>query len=115
MEQISSWGKAMPSLHELATLSGIPGKMDMDGKRVAQMWLEGDVRRIVQYNECDAFPTYLVWLRMAYFGGFFTEEAYHEEQERVRVLITEKVQSPHYGHLIAYREEWDRLRACVRV
>jgi 3'-5' exonuclease len=91
-EVVSSRGKAMPSLHELATLSGIPGKMDMDGKRVAQMWLEGEIRRIVQYNECDALTTYLVWLRMAYFGGFFTAQAYHEEQERVRVLITEKAQ-----------------------
>ncbi|MGH9879642.1 MAG: hypothetical protein ACRD5H_18590 [Nitrososphaerales archaeon] len=70
---------------------------------------------IVQYNECDALTTYLVWLRMAYFGGFFTEEAYHEEQEHVRVLISEKAQSPQSEHLIAYQEEWDRLRACVRV
>jgi predicted PolB exonuclease-like 3'-5' exonuclease len=112
-EVVSSWGKAMPSLHELATLSGIPGKLDMDGKRVAELWLEGDVRRIVQYNECDALTTYLVWLRMAYFGGFFTAEAYHTEQDRVRALIAAKVQSPQYGHLIAYQEAWDRLRASV--
>ena len=114
-EVVSSWGKAMPSLHELATLSGIPGKMDIDGKRVGEMWLEGDLRGIVHYNECDALTTYLVWLRMAYFGGFFTEGTYHEEQEHVRVLIGEKAQSPQYEHLIAYQEEWDRLRACVRV
>jgi len=113
-EIVSSWGKAMPSLHELATLSGIPGKMDIDGKRVAEMWLEGAIKGIVQYNECDALTTYLVWLRTAYFGGFFTAEAYREEQEHVRALITEKAQSPHYAHLIAYREEWDRLRAIGR-
>jgi predicted PolB exonuclease-like 3'-5' exonuclease len=110
-EVVSSWGKAMPSLHELATLSGIPGKMDIDGRRVAEMWLAGDLRKIVQYNECDALTTYLVWLRTAYFGGFFTAEAYHEEQEHVRALITQQAQHPQYGHLTAYREEWDRLRS----
>ena len=41
--------------------------------------------------------------------------AYHEEQKHVRALITEKAQSPQYGHLVAYQEEWERLRACVRV
>jgi len=112
---VSSWGKAMPSLHELATLSGIPGKMMdvdgqlMDGKHVAEMWLDGDVKGIVQYNVRDALTTYLVWLRIAHFGGFFMDEAYREEQERVRVLIAEKAQSPRYEHLLTYREEWDRL------
>jgi hypothetical protein len=82
---------------------------------MAERWLEGDVRRIVQYNECDALTTYLVWLRTAYFGGFFTAQGYHEEQHRVQALIAEKAQSPEYGHLLAYQEAWDRLRACVHV
>ena len=106
---MSGWGKATPSLHELATLSGIPGKLDIDGQRVAEIWLAGNLKRIVQYNECDALTTYLVWLRMAHFAGFFTPETYNEEQERVRALLAEKAQNPRYEHLIAYREEWDRL------
>jgi glucose-1-phosphatase len=63
----------------------------------------------VQYNVRDALTTYLVWLRIAHFGGFFMDEAYREEQARVRVLIAEKAQSPRYEHLLAYQEEWDRL------
>jgi len=106
---VSGWGKTTLSLHELATLCGIPGKMGVDGTHVAEMWLAGDVKGIVQYNVCDALTTYLVWLRIAHFGGFFTAAAYGDEQERVRALIAEKVQSPRYEHLLAYREEWDRL------
>jgi predicted PolB exonuclease-like 3'-5' exonuclease len=106
---VSSWGKATPSLHELATLSGIPGKLDIDGQRVAEIWLAGNLKRIVEYNACDALTTYLVWLRMAHFAGFFTPAAYGEEQERVRVLLAEKAQDARYEHLIAYRDEWDRL------
>lgn len=110
-EVVGGWGKATPSLHELARLSGIPGKMNMDGKQIAEMWLEGDIQGIVRYNEYDALTTYLVWLRIAHFGGFFSQEAYGEEQERVRALIADKSQSPRYDHLIAYQQEWDRLRA----
>jgi predicted PolB exonuclease-like 3'-5' exonuclease len=98
-------------LHELATLSGIPGKIEVDGKRIAELWLEGAFQRIVQYNECDALTTYLVWLRMAHFGGFFTKETYREEQERVRSLLSEKARSPAQEHLLAYQEAWDRLTA----
>ncbi|MBF0429457.1 MAG: hypothetical protein HQL94_11090, partial [Magnetococcales bacterium] len=35
------WGQGSPSLHELAVLSGIPGKMDVAGQEVPQMWLDG--------------------------------------------------------------------------
>ncbi|NQV31781.1 MAG: hypothetical protein HQ515_03760, partial [Phycisphaeraceae bacterium] len=30
---LGGWGKATPSLNEIATLSGIPGKMDVDGQQ----------------------------------------------------------------------------------
>lgn len=106
---VSGWGKTTPSLHELATLSGIPGKLDIDGQRVAEIWLAGDLKRIIEYNECDALTTYLVWLRMAHFAGFFTQAAYNEEQDRVRALLVEKAQNPRCEHLMTYREEWERL------
>ncbi len=108
---VGSWGKATPSLHELATLCGIPGKMGVNGQEVAEMWLAGDLRGIVAYNECDALTTYLVWLRMAHFGGFFSAEAYETEQERVRALIAERARRPESAHLHNYQAEWDRLRA----
>ncbi|MEO5377885.1 MAG: 3'-5' exonuclease [Magnetococcus sp. DMHC-6] len=63
------WGTGSPSLNEIATLSGIPGKMEMDGLAVAPLWLEGHLDKIVAYNEMDAITTYLLWLRIAYFGG----------------------------------------------
>jgi 3'-5' exonuclease len=109
-ELVSSFGKGTPSLHELAVLSGIPGKMDVAGDDVAAMWLAGDIGKIVAYNETDALSTYLLWLRVAHFAGFFTPEQYEEEQERARTLIAEKTAQPGYGHLAAYREAWDTLQ-----
>lgn len=111
MTAIGEWGKARPSLKEMAVLSGIPGKLGgFDGDSVAEAWLDGGIRRIAQYNQHDAVTTYLVWLRIAHFAGFFSDDQYREEQDLVRTLLAEKAQSPENGHLAAYLEEWDRLR-----
>jgi predicted PolB exonuclease-like 3'-5' exonuclease len=111
MDIVSGRGNTRLSLHELATLSGIPGKLDVEGQHIADLWLDGEFERIVQYNERDALTTYLVWLRMAHFGGFFSAEAYAAEQERVRALIAEKAQEPRHAHLIAYQQAWDHLQS----
>lgn len=105
---IGGWGKATPSLNEIATLSGIPGKMDVDGQQVANLWLEGKLDEILAYNEFDALTTYLVWLRTAYFGGHFTSEEYQKEQSLVRDLIAKETDSGKQ-HLEQYLSEWDRL------
>ena len=103
----------VPSLHELAVQSGIPGKMDVDGNQVAQLWLQGKLRKIVQYNEFDALTTYLVWLRLAHFAGHFSADGYAQEQELLRELIERESKEEGRGHLTQYLSEWDRLRDLV--
>jgi len=112
-EILGGWGKAVPSLHEIATLSGIPGKMDVDGNQVAALWLAGDLRQIVEYNEFDALTTYLVWLRLAHFAGHFTAEEYAAEQALVESLLEEQSAKPERAHLQKYLDEWQRLRAAT--
>jgi 3'-5' exonuclease len=111
-EIVGGWGKSVPSLHEIAVQSGIPGKLDVDGNDVAKLWLAGRLDEIVAYNEMDALTTYLVWLRLAHFAGHFTNAQYAEEQTRVRTLVDREI-SGGKTHLARYLEEWDRLRALV--
>ena len=106
---IGGWGKATPSLNEIATLSGIPGKMDVNGQQVALMWLDGKLAEILAYNEFDAITTYLVWLRTAHFGGHFSGEQYQAEQNLVREMIGEEI-GKGKQHLARYLCEWDRLK-----
>lgn len=105
------WGPGTPSLHELATLSGIPGKMDVAGNEVPQMWLEGRLEEIIAYNERDALTTYLVWLRMAHFAGLFTTMEYELEQKRTREMITNEAEKK--PHLLEYLIEWERLSTLI--
>lgn len=107
---LGGFGRVTPSLHELATLSGIPGKLDVDGDQVAELWLQGRTAEIAAYNECDALTTYLVWLRLAHFGGHFDARGYAAEQERVEALIDERIAAGDAPHLERFRSAWETLR-----
>ncbi len=112
MMNIVGGNRSTPSLNELARLSGIPGKMGVDGNEVAPMWLEGRIDDIVRYNEFDALTTYLLWLRFAHFGGFFDAQEYKREQTLIRDMVTAKASSGH-SHLGDYLKEWERLGRLV--
>ena len=108
---VGGWGKGVPSLHELAVQCGVPGKMGVDGNDVAELWLAGRLDEIVAYNELDALTTYLVWLRMAHFGGLFSTSSYEREQALVRDLILRAAADGRKPHLLRYLDEWQRLSA----
>ncbi len=108
MRILGGWGKSTPKLHEMASLSGIPGKMDVDGNAVAVLWMQSEHQRIIDYNECDAITTYLLWLRVAHLAGKFSTAQYEQEQERVRELLINEGKRGK-THLSRYLEEWNRL------
>ena len=92
-------------------LSGIPGKMGgFDGDQVAEAWLDGDIRKIAEYNQHDAVTTYLGLAAHRPFRRFLQRRAVPEEQDLVRAMLQEKAKSPRNGHLADYIREWDRLR-----
>jgi len=97
-----------PTLHQAATLSGIPGKIDVSGDSVAQMWLDDKLSEIVEYNEFDAFTTHLLWARIAHFSGLLSTDDYTREQAMVRSLLITEIESGR-THLQKFVTEWDRL------
>lgn len=111
MELVSGFGKnTSVSLNELAQLSGIPGKLDTTGDDVCGLWYAGKRQEIINYNCFDALTTYLVWLRMAFVSGKFTQEEYRLEQVRVRKLIEEHAQKPGETYLLTYLDAWRDLK-----
>jgi len=103
---VGGYGKAAPSLHELAAVLGIPGKMGTSGDDVSELWANGDIEHIVKYNQYDALTTYLVWLRTVFFAGQLTLEEYEGEQLALENLLIDSGEQ----HLAAYSEKWHRLR-----
>lgn len=100
----------MPSLNEMARLSGIPGKIEQTGAGVVESWLANRLDEILAYNDCDALTTHLLWARFAHFIGLLNERAYEMEQEAVRELIEESTKEEGKNqHLQIFLQEWDRL------
>ena len=101
-----SGGPMQPRLDEFAKLCGFPGKIDVKGDQVTDLWLARDFTKIVEYNQIDTLNTYLVWLRMVYFTGFLTEEAYFSELEQFREFLENEAQKAEKAFLRAFLERW---------
>jgi hypothetical protein len=96
-----------PRLNDLAVLCGYPGKIDMAGDQVVDLWLAGDITRIVEYNQTDTFNTYLVWLRTAFFSGKLTEEQYFSEQEQFREFLEREAAGEGREHIAKFLGMWE--------
>lgn len=90
-------------LDEIAVMLGFPGKMGMDGSKVWETYLQGDIHNIRCYCETDALNTYLIFLRFELLRRHLSEERYAEECQRVRaeLLASEK------PHLRAFSAAWE--------
>lgn len=111
MDLVSGFGKnTAVSLNELAQLCGIPGKLDTTGYDVCGLWYAGQRQEIINYNCFDALTTYLLWLRLAFVSGMFTQEEYRIEQLRVRKLIEGHAQRPEETYLLTYLDAWRDLK-----
>ncbi len=101
-----SGGKMAPKLDEFAKMCGFPGKIDVKGDQVTDLWLERDVTKIVEYNQIDTLNTYLVWLRMVYFTGHLTEEAYFTELEQFREFLEKETDKPEKVFVRQFLDAW---------
>ena len=101
-----SGGAMTPKLDELAKFCGYPGKIDVKGDQVTELWLERDITKIVEYNQIDTLNTYLVWLRIVYFAGKLTEEEYFNETESFREFLEAEATKPEKAFISAFLEKW---------
>jgi 3'-5' exonuclease len=104
-----SRGAMRPGLNELARLSGFPGKIDVNGDQVVDMWLDGRLQEIVEYNQIDTLNTYLLWLRVANFSCKVREDHYVEEQDDFREFLEMEAEKPAGGHIQKFLDAWDSI------
>lgn len=109
LAKLMSNGAMKPTLNALARLCGFPGKIDIDGKQVADLWLAGDLKAIVEYNQIDTLNTYLLWQRVVNFAGKLTEEEYVMEQDDFREFVETEAAKDENDHLQRFVTKWDQL------
>ena len=104
--KLFSSGQMKPKLDELAKLCGYPGKIDVKGDQVTDLWLERNLTKIVEYNQIDVLNTYLVWLRVVYFAGQLTEEQYMDEQDQFREFLEAETEKPEKAFINDFLAKW---------
>lgn len=104
--KLFSTGQMKPKLDDLARLCGFPGKIDVKGDQVTDLWLAGDLTKIVEYNQIDVLNTYLVWLRTVYFAGRIAEEDYIAEQDHFRAFLESEAEKAEKAFLTEFINKW---------
>lgn len=107
--KLFSGGKMTPRLNDIAKLCGFPGKIDVAGDHVWQLWIDRDVTKIVEYNRLDVLNTYLVWLRIVYFCGKLTEEEYASEQMDFREFLEKEAAKDGGAYIQKFLELWEPI------
>ena len=96
--------RSFAPLDEIASMLGFPGKMGMDGSKVWNAYLEGDIAGIRNYCETDVLNTYLVYLRYDLIRGQLTKEEYGAQCDRLREMLRTS-DKPHWREFL---EAWQQ-------
>ena len=88
----------------LAKLIGKPGKMDVSGDQVYQMYLDGKLQEVNDYCLCDTLDTYFVFLRTRVFTGDIGPDQEAELVANARDLLESK--TAEFPVLRRYLDTW---------
>jgi predicted PolB exonuclease-like 3'-5' exonuclease len=91
-------------LNLTANLLGKPGKMDIEGHMVQDLYNDGQLARINDYCRCDVLDTYFVFLRTRVLTGRMSIEREQEMVAQTKQWLQEKAEwVPAYQ---LYLEKW---------
>ena len=88
--------RAYAPMNDIALLLGLPGKLGMDGSKVAAAFGEGRIEEIRAYCETDVLNTYLIYLRFQRMRGLLSAEQLVQELALVHDFLT-AAQAPHWA------------------
>lgn len=94
--------RAFAPLSEVAMMLGFPGKLGMDGGKVWDSYLAGEIVSIRDYCETDVLNTYLIFLRYELMCGQRSTESYDMECRRLKELLREDGRP----HVLEFLRAW---------
>lgn len=106
LDVLSDYGAATRGmkLNELCAVFGFPGKLGIDGSKVADMYEAGQIKEIRDYCETDVLNTYLVYLRYQLLTGGITKPSYNAAVSQVVTYI--EAESKERAHLAEFMAAW---------
>ncbi len=91
LDVLSDYGaSARIRLNEVCSLLNLPGKLDVEGSQVAELYRAGKIKEIRDYCELDVANTYLVYLSYAHHNGTLNTKAYNKAVEDLHMFMSSK-------------------------
>ncbi|PSR32173.1 MAG: 3'-5' exonuclease [Sulfobacillus benefaciens] len=106
MDVLSGYGAApRMSLHEMACMMKMPGKLEVSGKDVADLYQGNQIQEIRDYCELDVLTTTLIFASYAYHRQWFNEDQKHAFDHSVNTFLT----NHHETHWKMFARRWLEL------
>ncbi|MDR2099721.1 MAG: 3'-5' exonuclease [Campylobacteraceae bacterium] len=100
LDHISDFGAVRGlKLDHLCTMAGLPGKYDVNGGQVMDLYLKNELEKIREYCESDTLNTYWLYLKYELLKGNITVEDY----KRSIFAMSEKMPS-HRGYKTVFAD-----------
>jgi predicted PolB exonuclease-like 3'-5' exonuclease len=98
---------AKVKLDDVSKILGLSGKpVGIDGSRVEEMVLAGQIEEVARYCESDVLNTYRVWLVYELFRGSITTEQLDWSEAQIRdFVVNRKTANPHLCSAVGVRFE----------
>jgi predicted PolB exonuclease-like 3'-5' exonuclease len=94
-------------LNLIAALLGKPGKMDVAGHMVQDLYASGKLDKINDYCRCDVLDTYFIFLRVSVLTGQISLEREQELVEAARNWLQQRVdRHPSFENYLAQWSSW---------
>jgi len=91
--------RAFAPLDQIAVMLGFPGKLGMNGAKVWEAYLAGQMTSIRDYCETDVLNTYLIYLRFELIRAQLDAKRYQQECQLVRSTL-ESLSKPHWEQFL---------------
>jgi len=102
LDSLGSFGAVRNlKLDTLCTMAGVPGKYDVSGDQVFELFHQGEISKIREYCQSDVLNTYWLYLKYELLKGTLTLEDYY------RFLSTMREKLPELGYYKVFTEAID--------
>ena len=94
---------ARVKMNELCAAFNLPGKIDIDGSQVTNLFDNNKLQEIRDYCECDVINTYLLYLIYQHHCGSMSSESFRKSKDDLKDFMQDKLQKkPHFSEFIKY-------------
>jgi hypothetical protein len=91
LDSLGSFGAVRNlKLDTLCTMAGIPGKYDVSGDQVLELFYQGELEKIREYCQSDVLNTYWLYLKYELLKGTLTIEDYYTYLDTMGELLPKR-------------------------